>query len=181
MFSSPGLEKTYHPVVHKRERMPDGSQKFVITFIERLPEEDIKPAGNLGAVYILMIITARFRWGVLLKYLSQLEKLSAGRPKPEQINQCLEGVRFELQKIESQARLLGFFERDAWISAFARDERKQIKEILNDWTRVRKELMEKMDSRDVGGVINILRKLAAVNKSFLLLSAKRCHELLNEI
>jgi len=182
LFGVPKINKVYHPVIYRRDHMPDESLRFKVAFVERYAEEDPRPVGSLGTISVVMTISSKFIWGVILPLRRDLSKMLTLTPPEREVTECLEKLFLSIQKVESEGAHLGFFEPSQIISAFPEGEdREAIRRIIEGWRPIRGELTERIKLKDIGGCLSLLEKLLEMVKTFLILSTKRYQNLLEEI
>lgn len=181
-FQSPKTHMLYRPVIYRRDRMPGESLRFKIAFVEIPSEEDPRPLGDLGTISALLTIARKFRWAILIPFLSRIGMLRSRKASDEQVAVCLEELELALQKIESEAASLKFFDTTLVLSALkSKEDKDTVNEMFKEWGVLRRELMEKIEARHLDGVANVLETVREMNKTFMVLSAKRYHELLQDM
>lgn len=183
-FRSPGDNKLYRPVIHRLERNPDQTLTFKLTFVEIPSGEDPRPPGDLGTISRLMTVTRKFRWGVIEKYLTRLAAFPA-ESEPErgqEVDDCLRDFGEELERLEADGAHLGFYFVDNVVSAFSDDQDKaKIKNMYDEWNGLRERLMKHKNAKNLSELNKALIEVRDINKGFMILAAKRLHELVQEM
>lgn len=182
IFQSPKLHKAYRPVINRLDCLPDKSRAFKLIFVEIPSDEDPRPGGHLGTISTLMTISRKFRWGVIEKYMGQINRFVTSGGNEEDIGKCLEDLDLAIKKIETEGDHLGFFVFENVTAAFSKPEDKaEIKTMAENYGELKKILFKRMEEKKLQDLIDILRKMREINKDFLVRSAQRYHELLKEM
>jgi hypothetical protein len=182
LFEPRTSDTPYRPVIHRLDRLPSGTERFMITLIEIPTGEDPLPPSDLGRIYILLRMARIFRWGVLAKYSSEINSLRARGAGKREIDVCLEGLDLSIRSLEAEANRLKLYDVEPLIAAFSKQEEKdQILQMFESWGELRQSFNEKRNAKDLVGLLEILKTMRMLNKQFLLLGGKRSIELIERL
>lgn len=168
---------SYRPVVDRRDIAPDGSVRFHIIFTERPPEDDPRPSGDLGTIITVLTMARMFRWGVVEKYRNEMARLIATNASDQEMADCLDSLNSASSRMEIEAARGQLLVPEHITPAFPGDEDK-ITGMFNDWKILRQALAQAIGAKDIGQVKRILEEIRRMNKDFMVLAARRYHELL---
>jgi hypothetical protein len=180
VFYSAETQKQYLPVLHRFDRMPDASSRFCVLFTELPHEDDMRLGGDLGHIAAMLRMARKFRWGVVDTFINRILSISTHRARNEDdVTKLLHELMSAIERIENEAAMVGFLDEYNVTGVFAAQEDKDsVSRSFAQWDELRQRLMVAIEAKALDDIQNILGIIRVLNKEFMVLAAKRYHELL---
>ncbi|MHC4752380.1 MAG: toll/interleukin-1 receptor domain-containing protein [Planctomycetota bacterium] len=167
----------YRPTLYRVDKLADGSIKFKILFCEDVSWQVQETPAKLRSLLTSLVMTTRFRYEVIKKFLNQDGKLMMRGPQDEV---CQEISQLILS-IESEASSRGLLDRLSLVEIFKSVEDQQaVNNMLDEWYNIRNQLFKDLKEIKCDLAEQHLKKLADMHYKFLLMAIQRFQELLQE-
>lgn len=175
VFQSLRDAKMYGPILHRMDKMPDGSFVFNIILNEEVSWQLEEVPTPLCSLLTSLMMATRFKYELLEKYIDKVGNGYNATPFESLVKEISQVVG----RIESEAESRGLLERHNLIDCFSDDNiRDEIRSMYDTWYIVRAKLMEGVDKNDRDAIHNCLQKLAEINRRFLEVASWRYYEIM---
>jgi hypothetical protein len=142
IFSAANDGKLYRPVLVRHLVRYDGTNQFDLVFVQALPRQflGLKKTSQLLAG---LVQASRFRFS----FLEEPERVAAAfddaRSDREFVVACKQ-LRYDLDRIESEAAELGVLDREAFVAAFGPQRRAQAEAFVEGWEEAKAALLARL-------------------------------------
>lgn len=169
-------DKAYRPILYRADRMAGGSIEYKILFSEDATWRLKGVPGKIGSLLTVLVMAVRFKYEVIDSFRHAYARSDGEKAEAS----VFAGTRQAILTIISAARSRGTLDRDSLLDLFQEDEQSKIKEILGHWSRMRTDLLTKLEKRDGPAVDKYLEDLSSANTTFLVLCIERFRQLLEK-
>ena len=142
IFSAASDGKLYRPILVRHLVRYDGTNQFDLVFVQALPRQFL----GLRKTSLLLaglVQASRFRFN----FLEEPERVAAAfddaRSDREFAVACKQ-LRYDLDRIESEAAELGVLDREAFVAAFGAQRRAQAEAFVEGWDEAKAALLERL-------------------------------------
>jgi len=166
----------YRPILYRVDKLADGSIKFKILFCEDVSWQIREAPAEMQSLLTLLVMTTRFRYELLKKFLDQNGKLIIKRPADEV---CQE-IRQVILCIETEALSRGLLDKASLVHVFKTEEDRQAaSKMFDEWYGIRGKLLDDLTQNNCDSVEQDLNKIAEMSNKGLLMATQRFQELLD--
>ncbi len=170
-------DKTYRPIFYRADRMVGGNIEYKILFDEDVTWQLKGIPSRIGTLLTVLVMATRFKYEVIDFFLNECKKSNGERLA----DGAYLGAYQSILNIISEAQSRGSLDRESLINLFRDQEKKDVENMLGEWTGIRKDLMQRLQKKkDADSVKEYLEKLAQTNQSFIILGTKRYLEMLED-
>jgi hypothetical protein len=124
-----------------------------------------------------------FRWKIVEKFYRDVSIMKAVNSDSTKIQQCLDELNSWLEWVFGESTRLGILIKEDVVDAFEDDgDRNEIGNILtNTWPTLFSSLIHGIKTRNLDVVLNALNGMRFMNKTFMVMSARRYAQLLEKL
>lgn len=166
----------YRPILYRVDKLADGSIQFKILFCEDVSWQIREAPAKLRSLLTSLVMTTRFRYELLKKFLDQNGKLIMTGPAEEV---CQE-IRQVILCIETEASSRGLLDKESLVDVFKTAEDQQaVSKMFDEWSRIRGQLLDDLTQNNCDSAEQNLNKLDEMSNKGLLMATQRFQELLD--
>ncbi|MFO7876397.1 MAG: toll/interleukin-1 receptor domain-containing protein [Desulfovermiculus sp.] len=168
----------YYVLLSRYDRFSDGSMTFYLLFIEK-PREDETIEISIQLIGDMLKLGRDFRWKILTQAKRDIKDLIF-KPDEEEITVTLEELLQKIDWIRGESNRLGLRNPDDIVEAFSskQDREKMSELVTNRWPAAFQDLTASIESRKLESILHCLEAMLELNKDYMLMAAKRYHQLL---
>lgn len=170
-------DKTYRPILYRADRMVGGSIEYKILFHEDVTWRLKGVPNRIGTLLTLLVMATRFKYEVIDFFLNAYKKSNGERLD----DGVFVGAYQSILNITSESKSRGNIDREALIYLFRDQEKTEVRNMLDQWTGMRDDLMQGLQQRDADTVKAYLENLAKANHAFINFGTKRYLEILEDV
>ena len=183
LLYSSGVERYYHVVLHCLRRFSDGSLELYLLFIEKIPENEMEQGQELQRLGNMLKLGRAFRWQILTKFLREISVLMQRKDMENEIEHCLENLRFSLDWVVGESQRMDILTGDDVVKTFEKEEDIQAIDdaMKNIWPQVFEDMYAGIGEKDLAKVHHALERMLEANKDYMIRAARRYSELMEKL
>lgn len=170
-YYSTNDKKTYRPVLHRVDKMPNDSRQFKLIFVETTPEDENIAASPIEYLFTLLAIARKTRWGILKPLVNDIRTTPDVNVKSK-IDECLQSLA--KIKIDAERGRLDLVKVLEPFNGHAEED--EIVELITNW-KILKEGLSGIETKQ--DLLAHLNKMIDSNRRFMSIAANKYAELVS--
>ena len=181
VFYSPFQHKCFRPVIHLIDFVSSDRLMLRLTLVKIPDEDDPRPQNDMARLINAAATYRKLKWGLVERFLADLERLQDDNAKEEKISECLFWLGCVIRKIKSEdisqsinlKKLNDVFPDSA--------ERERVEAGVEETNQLTRKIIEAIENQQVKEVVTHLKDMRPVIKDLQVMVCNRYLEMLRDM